>query len=255
MSLLSALLKRLVIARTYPSLPWSQCTYTRDERTKPVFYYPLASRSQSLKFNVSHQAGLVVLLAANPDLQAADLQAGDVHDVEGHATDINADLGVDVVCPSERASRDHEMITKEGWANYVEIHDSVLSEDEAARLKAVQGPIDVKLGYFYTLWCLREAYVKMTGDALLATWLKDLDFRYFAPPGRPSIQQPGRHLEIWMGNEQDTNVAVALDWYLDNEFMIASTCRGSMQKHHLAQYQFLDLEAILAEAETRSQSG
>jgi len=35
--------------------------------------------------------------------------------------------------------------------------------------------IDAKLRRFYAMWCLREAYVKMSGEALLAPWLKELE--------------------------------------------------------------------------------
>lgn len=35
--------------------------------------------------------------------------------------------------------------------------------------------IDAKVRRFYAMWCLREAYVKMSGDALLAPWLKELE--------------------------------------------------------------------------------
>lgn len=35
--------------------------------------------------------------------------------------------------------------------------------------------IEAKLRRFYAMWCLREAYVKMSGDALLAPWLKELE--------------------------------------------------------------------------------
>jgi 4'-phosphopantetheinyl transferase len=35
--------------------------------------------------------------------------------------------------------------------------------------------VDAKLRRFHAMWCLREAYVKMTGDALVAPWLKELE--------------------------------------------------------------------------------
>ncbi len=35
--------------------------------------------------------------------------------------------------------------------------------------------IDKKLRRFYAMWCLRETYVKMTGEALLAPWLRELE--------------------------------------------------------------------------------
>ncbi len=45
--------------------------------------------------------------------------------------------------------------------------------------------IEAKLRRFYTFWALKEAYVKMTGDALLADWLRVLEFRKVRAP-RPA---------------------------------------------------------------------
>ncbi|KZF21519.1 4'-phosphopantetheinyl transferase [Xylona heveae TC161] len=42
--------------------------------------------------------------------------------------------------------------------------------------------IDAQLRLFYAHWCLKEAYIKMTGEALLAGWLKELEFRNVRPP-------------------------------------------------------------------------
>lgn len=222
MSLFSHLLKRLIISRTSP-LPWSQCTPTRDERTKPVFY---TSGRQPLKFNVSHQAGLVVLYAVtDPD-------------------DVTDDIGVDIVCPGERRGRDHETIAKEGWAHYVEIHDSVFSVADTTRLKGIEGDVDRKLRYFYALWCLREAYVKMTGDALLASWLGELEVRYFSPPGEPSVEGD-KDLEIWMGREEVKGVKVQLEWALE-EFMLGTVRRGGEDG---VGWEELRLEDVLDEAE------
>jgi hypothetical protein len=47
---------------------------------------------------------------------------------------------------------------------------------------AAAAVIDAKLRRFYAYWCLREAYVKMTGEALLADWLRRLEFRDVAAP-------------------------------------------------------------------------
>jgi len=43
-----------------------------------------------------------------------------------------------------------------------------------------------KLRNFYAHWCLKEAYIKMTGEALLAPWLRDLEFRNVRPPAAAS---------------------------------------------------------------------
>ncbi|POR36936.1 L-aminoadipate-semialdehyde dehydrogenase-phosphopantetheinyl transferase, partial [Tolypocladium paradoxum] len=76
----SSLLKRLAIS-TYCGVGWDAAAWTRDARAKPVFL--LRDGSEPLLFNVSHQAGLVVLLAV-------------------HGPPPGTSVGVDVVCPSER---------------------------------------------------------------------------------------------------------------------------------------------------------
>jgi 4'-phosphopantetheinyl transferase len=93
------------------------------------------------------------------------------------------------------------MVAAEGWPAFVDMHADVFCPAEASFLKyAILGArtrpdreemgstpeelLDYKLRCFYTLWCLREAYVKMTGDALVAPWLRELEFRNFRPPPR-----------------------------------------------------------------------
>jgi 4'-phosphopantetheinyl transferase len=178
LSLGSHLLKRYAISR-FCKVPWRLATMTRDGRTKPVFI--TADGDTPLSFNVSHQAGLVALFA--------------VHGYSGPV-----DVGVDVVCTSERRSRDHSMIATDGWPKFVDVHSDVLSPLEVNYLKyqilasvpglqpgaTLETIVDFKLRCFYALWCLREAFVKMTGEALLASWLPDLEFRQFRPPAASS---------------------------------------------------------------------
>jgi 4'-phosphopantetheinyl transferase len=42
--------------------------------------------------------------------------------------------------------------------------------------------IDAKLRQFYTFFCLKEAYIKLVGEGLLAPWIKDCEFRQVHPP-------------------------------------------------------------------------
>jgi len=42
--------------------------------------------------------------------------------------------------------------------------------------------IDAKVRRFYAAWCLREAFIKMQGEALLADWLKELVFENVRAP-------------------------------------------------------------------------
>ncbi|CAK7223678.1 hypothetical protein SCUCBS95973_005261 [Sporothrix curviconia] len=191
MALASQLLKHLVVARCARSgavpVPWRQTVLSRDKHGKPVYYYKAGSSgAQPVVFNVSHQAGVVVLVA---------VYGGDGIDNSAFQ------VGIDVVSPSERRTRDHEMIADEarrsgtglasaGWPHFVDVHADVLAPGEVRHLKqllsfAGSSGNDGRLRSFYGLWCLREAYVKMTGEALLAEWLADLEFRAFCVPGVP----------------------------------------------------------------------
>ncbi len=243
MALGSALLKRLVIARHTPGLAWDAATAVRDGHTKPVFHHPAGSPHQPLLFNVSHQAGLVAVLAT-------------------HGAPDGTQVGIDVVCPGERRARDLEAIRADGWAKYVDMHDSVLSPVEARRLRALPVPAgaagtsaaaaDRKLAYFYTLWCLREAYVKMTGEALLASWLGDLEMRDFAPPGE--TRENGGGLAVFFGpagGTRVTDVDLRIEWFLGKEYMISTSVRNPDPSVPLplGRFELLNLDTILRQAE------
>ena len=203
MSLASHLLKHLAVTKIC-SIPWSASTISKAANGKPIYNPPTSTPdSKSLEFNVSHQAGIVTLVAA-----------------VGKAVD----LGTDVVCVNER--NEFARFEKEGLFKYIDMHADVFAESETQALKMdvdslglpecqhldgygrdavarCQYPnqkvvwkekcgevksldgnriAEAKLRRFYALWCLREAYVKMTGEALLAEWLRELEFRAFATP-------------------------------------------------------------------------
>lgn len=242
MALGSALLKRYIIAKKFAGhhddIGWSTCKSTRDEHTKPVFYFPPGSKTQPLLFNVSHQAGLVAMLAV------ADASPG-------------TQIGIDIVCPGERRTRDHESIRKEGWPQYVCVHDSVFSPEEAARLTSLDTDTDERLGYFYALWCIREAYVKMTGEALLASWLRQLDVRYFAPPEKKGIAEPGMErkeseLEVWFQGNKVQDAKVKLEWLFGKEYMVCTAVKDADNGDTLPleDFKMLDIETVCREAET-----
>ncbi|KAK2608471.1 hypothetical protein QQS21_003041 [Conoideocrella luteorostrata] len=203
LALASALLKRHAITSSC-SIPWFSAQFTRNAQTKPVFRLP--DDSEPLIFNLSHQAGLVAMFAVYKPPQELS-------------------IGVDIVCPSERRDRDHSFIIQDGWSKYVDMHDSVFSPTEALRLRELPfEDRDRKLAYFYALWCLREGYVKMTGEALLADWLTELDLRYYAPPGE--VAPEGKGLEIWFRGREVDNVDMKMDWYLD-DYMICTAVKGN----------------------------
>jgi 4'-phosphopantetheinyl transferase len=195
MALASQLLKHLVVARCGHTkgsapVPWRKTVLSRDAHGKPVYYSngdgggDDGSKTQPVVFNVSHQAGLVVLVAA----YGGD-DPGGMNGIQ---------VGIDVVSPTERRTRDLQMIADadaaspaSGWPHFVDVHSDVLARSEVSYLEALATHDndgcndDERLRAFYALWCLREAYVKMTGEALLAKWLGDLEFKEFQVPKAP----------------------------------------------------------------------
>ncbi|XXH02283.1 hypothetical protein Hte_008653 [Hypoxylon texense] len=263
MSLASHLLKHWVVSK-YAGVPWWDTKLTRDPNGKPIYVDP-ATGKQPVFFNVSHQAGLVALVA-----------------VAGYGG--QADVGTDVVCTSERRTRDHRIVNTEGWSKFVDMHADVFGRLEASYLKGdllstqpglpelARGEqiVDFKLRCFYTLWCLREAYVKMTGEALLASWLKDLNFRRFrAPePGARFEQLPDAEAvekqEIIKDHEitfhgkrvEEANICLRS---LGPDYMTCSAIRTPQKKEDglswdIGPYGFLPIEEILSHAEAHLRS-
>lgn len=220
MALGSQLLKRYLISR-YAGVAWDAAVATRNKDTKPVFLHP-DDGSEPLIFNVSHQAGLVVVAAA-------------LHPPPG------VTLGVDVVCPSERRDRDRQYVRAEGWLAFLEMHADVFCPREVSYLDRLPvADVDARLRYFYTLWCLREAYVKMTGEALLAPWLGVLEMRSFAPP-----EEEGQ-LEIYFRGQKLDNVDMHLVNYLELYMIGTSVGRNKDgETLEIGDYELLDIEEVI----------
>lgn len=166
-----------------------------------------------------------------------------------HHPPSDVSIGVDVVCPCERRARDHSMIAKDGWARFVDMHDSVFAEGECRRLRELGfGEWDELLAWFYALWCLREGYVKMTGEALLAEWLGELEMRGFAPPGKDVVKdEKEKGLEVWFRGER-VDVDVRMEWFLE-DYMICTVVKGDVGVDVGGEFELVDLEGVLDAAE------
>ena len=265
MALASALLKHYAVSKL-AGVPWRATGMTRDERTKPVWRDP-ATGGQPVSFNVSHQAGIVALVATTQDPAGA----------------CPAQLGVDVVCTSERRGRDHDTVRTDGWPAFVDMHADVLAPAEAAYLKhqvlsaiprldpartSRAHLVDARLRSFYALWALREAYVKLTGDALLADWLRELEFRAWRPPApTPAWTVPAAEDEVDGGRGgqvirkvdvrlrgravEDVNICLRS---MGPDYMICTAARTPEDKGialgwRLGPYEILSLEDIMQYAE------
>jgi 4'-phosphopantetheinyl transferase len=98
---------------------------------------------------------------------------------------------------------------------------------------AAAAVVDAKLRRFYAYWCLREAYVKMTGEALLADWLRRLEFRDVAAPApAPAAVDnaallPGEvvtAIDVYLDDRRVAGVAMELR-ALGRDYMVATAVR------------------------------
>lgn len=230
MSLASALLKYLFIHRT-AKIPWSEVKVSRTPKPhgRPYWSPPpgwVSRKSGSgqsfegLEFNVSHQAGVVVLVGCGTSTRPRDARVEEVTMVDVRSlavinpdptvvgefeSEIDEDqpedvrIGVDVACTHE-PPRTPDLSTHEKLVEWVEVFGEMFSQREQHDM--IHAPVfetdgedlgalsvaESKARRFYTYWALKEAYIKMVGEGLLAGWLRELEFRDMVVPRRPDIQ-------------------------------------------------------------------
>ncbi|KAL2872623.1 4'-phosphopantetheinyl transferase family protein [Aspergillus lucknowensis] len=243
MSLASALLKYLFIHRTC-RIPWSSIVISRtpDPHRRPCFI-PDPTKHEDIKsipeieFNVSHQASMVAIVGTT---MRRDADAD-----SGTSPAKRPDVGVDITCVNERQSRTGEERSLPALEKYIEIFSEVFSGREMANMKSLHGvPAElnsvsngttnyqlVDYGYrlFYTYWALKEAYIKMTGEALLAPWLRELEFSNVVAPGAESgagrFGDPYTGVKTRLYNEpvEDVRIEVVS---LEKDYLFATAARG-----------------------------
>ncbi|TVY83974.1 4'-phosphopantetheinyl transferase NpgA [Lachnellula suecica] len=298
MSLASHLLKHLVVTK-YCNVPWSKSKLSREPKHGKPIYVPEREATDHVRidFNVSHQAGIVSLIAA------IGFQG-------------QVDVGTDVVCANERLKQDYANIEKEGFFAWVDMHGDVFapsevnhmklspvsirelgiphgeihgySKDPLARCQWRNGKlnvrvvneddssdesvqvssnvvIDAKIRRFYAMWCLRESYVKMTGEALLASWLRDLDISEVqAPAAKEGVQDPNsleagevvQYPKIFMKEKPVRDVDITLS-ALGAAYMVGGAVRAANAAERastaMGKWLELNLEAdVLDVAESKS---
>lgn len=283
MSLASALLKRLFVHQSL-GIPWKDVRFGRKNDPKHGKPYALLPSPQDgpapVEFNISHQAGLVALVGCR-------------------TTELDVELGVDIVCVNER--NDYRVIDEEGFGGWIDIYVEIFSQEESFDLKynadafplldgTIVTPemlgrhdrcttrnqqlditlpsgekrtfdsdllIDAKLRRFYTLWCYKEAYIKLDGEALLAKWIPQLEFKHVRAPRPGTIARCSTHgtwgervsdAEIWFTKDgkskrlEDTRVEIQA---LEEDFMIGVAAKeryGNKLPDVLTKFRGLHLE-------------
>jgi len=207
LSLASSLLKRLFVSKT-AGIPWKEVTYTRrGDKThgKPCCVLPQAQHLH-LDFNVTHQAGLAALIGSS---------------VSG------VEVGIDITCVDEREENDIRMIEEEGFDHWIDIHEEMFSFADLQSMKqsakAANGELSSSLRTFYTYWCLKEAYIKMVGEGLLAKWLKHVEFRHVRCPQAVAPKRGAQRwgdmvtgVEVWVRGQRRDDVILTLQAFEEN---------------------------------------
>lgn len=304
MSLGSALLKRLFVSKTL-GIPWKDVHYARKgdkKHGKPCAVDEVGRPIDGIDFNVSHQAGLVALIGWDGRRRHRFTPSGNIQGVlPSNARSDNVMVGVDIVCVNERDSA-AVTIDTEGFDGWVDIYDSVFSDEERWSMKydidymtlydgtildradlgrhdrciernkhlsfttpagravsfSSELLIDAKLRRFYTYFCYKEAYIKLAGEALLAPWLKQLEFFNVRSP-LPGTVARCSTLGTWGEEVDDVEVRMhgrAVDdvkmkiQAFEEDFMFSVAIQGPVQQLRIPAFTKVSLEKdVLAYAQ------
>ncbi|KAH0025689.1 putative phosphopantetheinyl transferase, partial [Aureobasidium melanogenum] len=277
MSLASALLKRLYISRAL-SIPWKDVKIARKgdpTHGKPCAVLPGGSFAH-IDFNVSHQAGLVSLVGWNPPagqsqsaLVGTDIvcvnERDDYRTIDQEGFGAWIDIYEDVFSEAERWDMKYNV-------DYITLLDGrIIQGDDLGRVdRCVQRNkdlnitlptgeshsfnsdilIDAKLRRFYSFFCYKEAYIKLAGEALLAPWLKELEFQNVRSPKPGTVARCSTHgtwgekvsdVEVVLYGGKVEDVKMTLQAFEEN-FMLATAVQG-LQGLEAPPFTKLDLES------------
>lgn len=222
----SCLLKRRAISDRC-GIPWNDVCIDQDSNSKPCYKPPNAT-GMTLEFNVSHHGTLVALVGCSK---------------------LDIKLGVDVV--KMNRGRDYAKVQEDGFASWAKVYEMVFSEREVDDIAKYETPAELsyeqeiraKLRHFYAHWCLKEAYVKMTGEALLAKWLKEMEFRNVQVPKAADDGKWGEScsgVEMWFRDQRLEGINMEIQAF-QSDYMIA-TC-ASRADVKFTPFKELDIES------------
>ncbi|ORY12988.1 hypothetical protein BCR34DRAFT_481809 [Clohesyomyces aquaticus] len=228
MSLASALLKRLYIHKTL-NVPWKEIRFGRKrdpKHGKPCALLADGKTPVPIEFNVSHQAGLVALVGCD----SADVEVGvdivcvnernDYRLIDSEGFDGWVDVYAEIFSQEESWDMKYNVdtfqlldgteVTPEMLGRYdrccARNQELVATLPNGERRKFSSDLlIDAKLRRFYTFWCYKEAYIKLDGEALLAKWIKELEFKGTRAPKAGTVARCSTH-GVWGERVGDTEV-------------------------------------------------
>lgn len=274
MSLASALLKRLYISRAL-NIPWKDVLIARKgdpKHGKPCAVLPKGS-SVALDFNVSHQGGLVSLIGWKGTSSAAEVQVGtdivcvnerdDYRTIDSEGFDAWIDIYVDIFSDSERWDMkfclDHITLLSGIVVPGAQLDrlDRCIARNKPLSVTLPSGQthafssdliVEAKLRRFYSFFCYKEAFIKLSGEALLAPWLTELEFQNVKSPLPGTQPRCSTHgtwgekvtdVEVVLHGEKVHDVSMTLQAF-EEDFMLATAVKGS--EVQVPEWKKLDLE-------------
>ncbi|KAF2747228.1 phosphopantetheinyl transferase [Sporormia fimetaria CBS 119925] len=275
MSLASALLKRLFVSKTL-DIPWKDVKFSRQgdpKHGKPCAVLSDGSETP-VEFNVSHQAGLVALVGCRTDTHKVQLgvdivcvnERNDYRIVDAQGLHGWLDMYKEIFSQAELEDMKYNVdtfllndgteVTPDQLGPHIRC--TTMNENLTATLptgekRTFQSDllIEAKLRRFYTYWCYKEAYIKLDGEALLAPWLSELEFRnvHAPPPGTaPRCGTLGSwgerrvDTEVWMKGMRLDDVRIEIQSYEENYMISVAAKPAPVLPEVLTAFESLNLE-------------
>ncbi|KAF2795175.1 4'-phosphopantetheinyl transferase [Melanomma pulvis-pyrius CBS 109.77] len=278
MSLGSALLKRLFISKAL-GIPWKDIRFGR--RRDPTHGKPCAllpdGKPAPIEFNVSHQAGLVALVGC----KSCDVELGvdivcvnernDYRLIDSEGFDGWVDVYQEIFSPEESWDMKYNVdpfklldgteVSSENLGRFdrccARNQELVATLNSGEKRKFSSDLlIDAKLRRFYTYWCFKEAYIKLDGEALLANWIKELEFKGVRAPNTGTVARCstlgswGERIgdtEVWLKRERLEDVRIEIQAF-EEDFMISVAAKPvGLLPEVLTAFETLHLEGDVME--------
>ena len=188
MSLGSALLKYVFIHK-YARVPWKDVHICKTPKPHGRPYWsalPDWKGEGGIEFNVTHQNGLIALVGCLTPTAQSPTYSSPLTRIEEGQSDSKSQvrLGVDMACTREEGRTPADVTTQDKLDEWIDIFAEMFSEASRKDMKSASVPhaepeVDIihkRFRRFYAHWALKEAFIKMVGEGLLADWLAELEF-------------------------------------------------------------------------------
>ena len=287
MSLTSALLKRLYVSKTLgiPWAAVRLGRKGHPEHGKPCAVDSTGAPIVCVDFNVSHQAGLVALIGwcRKADCIGVESRSGHLKDdsevhvgvdivcvnerndyrvLDNEGLETWVDIYEGVFSDEARWSMkyDVDQITLPDGTTLtgddLGRHDRCMVRNKQITLTTPDGKrfsfssaliVEAKLRRFYAYFCYTEAYVKLAGEALLAPWLKELQFfNVRSPKPAPSRAQGPwgeviEDVDVRLKRRKVEDVRVNIRAF-EEDRMISAMVQGEVQHLQLPPFTMVDFD-------------